>query len=62
MKMIITAGGPANSVRPDQGCHTSVEPTEIEYKNALREATQELQNSVLEINDILEEAHFLQEE
>lgn len=44
------------------GCHASVEPTEVEYNNALREATQELQKSVSGINEILEETQFLLEE
>lgn len=57
-----SANGRTESDTTNHSCHTSVEPTEAEYNNALREATQELQKSVQEINDILEEAHFLQED
>lgn len=52
----------AGSAALGHTCHASLEPTELEYNNAIREATQELQKSVSDINDILEEAHYLQED
>ena len=65
------AGNSANSAMPhvamngseSQCCQGNTpEPTELEFKNALKEATQEVQAAVLDINDILEEVQYLKEE
>lgn len=58
---VLLVEGIASSGR--QSCHsTTVEPTETEFQGALREATQELQAAVSEINEILEDMQYSVEE